>query len=164
MAWVEAKSHTLVYSVRQETGWDHTVIEPIGPIGSANISIALDPLGNPHLAYEADLDGSGRTIPRYVYWDGSEWLGDTIGLGDITLIQSGVSLAIDQSGTPHLLFGSEDQGVIYATPVPEPSTYAIVLVGMLCLAVLCLCKPRPDDLCGSLRPTSSVVFSEQTTL
>ena len=77
-------THSCIPSARKRDGSHGHRADRPDRLG--NISIALDPLGNPHLAYEADLDGSGRTIPRYVFWDGSEWLGDTIGLGDITLI------------------------------------------------------------------------------
>jgi hypothetical protein len=131
IAWVGLSTGELVYSVRGGNNWDHTVLEEVGQLGLAQISITLDVLDNPHLGFETGWDDWRETFLRYVYWNGTEWSGDTVGFGEVQSARSGVSLAIDDRLHPHLLFSDDQSHVLYATPVPEPSSLNLLCLGLV---------------------------------
>ena len=61
-------------------------------------SIALDPLGNPHISY---YDETNSDL-KYARWTGSEWSVET--LDSTGMVGQYTSIAVDSSGNPHISY------------------------------------------------------------
>ena len=61
-------------------------------------SIALDPLGNPHISY---YDETNSDL-KYARWTGSEWSVET--LDSTGMVGRYTSIAVDSSGNPHISY------------------------------------------------------------
>lgn len=91
---------TLTYSVGNGTDWTSSFVDP-GVITSRYISLALDSLDRPHIAYY----GLGEV--RYAVWNGRDWA--------IEVVQSGRAvgwfsrIALDATDTPHLVYRDSDE-------------------------------------------------------
>jgi hypothetical protein len=117
-----------------ETGWD--------------ASLALDSLGNPHIAYELD-NGAGH---KYTKWTGSSWSTYTIDQEGSSSIRGNnfVSLALDSARNPHIAYFTHDgMKYVYAVLNPTIATWwtiagVIVVSGVIVvvLAVLLLHRKR----------------------
>jgi hypothetical protein len=90
---------TLVYAVLNDSSWSYQTIFVTGFKGEAGpgaISLKLDSLDRPHVAY-GDADGL-----KYIYWDGTQWLVDALGFAD----NRPVSLALDTKDRPHISYSN----------------------------------------------------------
>jgi len=87
--------------------WD---IKVIGTIYASEASLALDPVGNPYVAYttgvklryEYGSDWIGSAL-KYASWSGNDWNIQTIG-SDMNNTFKRVSLALDKDHTPYILY------------------------------------------------------------
>jgi hypothetical protein len=109
----------LVYVVREDAGWDATVIVTDGIRGRFP-SMALDHWDRPHVVWlDIDENDFGVAYVRYGVLNRGEWEIETIDvLEDVWLGFSGarksVSLQLDESSRPHVAY-SDQRTVKYAT-------------------------------------------------
>jgi hypothetical protein len=85
------------------TGWTIQVVDPSAD--GATVSLAVDPNGNPGVAYS---DWRANTV-RYAQWTGSEW--------NISVVDNrsyAPSLRLDATGSPHIAYLTRN-GVMYAS-------------------------------------------------
>ena len=104
----------LILPVRADGTWQNAQIDT-----SMNayrwISIAVDPNGNPHIAY-ADTYGQ----LKYASWTGAAWNIESV--GTININGGFLSLVLDSSGNPHIAYSSAQQiGYISGTNVQGTS-------------------------------------------
>lgn len=93
-------THNDVRHALQEDGdWQITVVDPEG---GHSIDLAVDPNApyTPHLAYVVDTD------IRHAFWDGGEWVTQTVAYGGSQWMEAlgAPDIAVDSSGTPHILY------------------------------------------------------------
>jgi len=115
IAYVRVSSGELLYAHRKENRWQFSKVDSGASyhhnVGEGN-SIALDPSGNPGIAY---LDITANTV-KYASWDGSKWKVDTVDhLAGRALLQN-VSLKVDSQNRAHIAYYDGGTGVLkYAT-------------------------------------------------
>ena len=109
IAYLDAYNNALKYACWTGTEWFiETVDTGVGPDElDKSISIALDLLGNPHIAYSTSHGNPGDTI-RYAYWDGAAWQKTDIVDSGYGLIWP--SLALDSQDRPHISWCNETGG------------------------------------------------------
>ena len=84
--------------------WEIEVVDPDLRPHRHDVSIALDSLDYPHIAYYPGRTGWGMEL-KYARWDGSIWLLETVDL--ITKPDwagEAASLALDSNGRPHISY------------------------------------------------------------
>ncbi len=86
----------LMYTSWTGTNWK---TETVDKNGTSFGSLALDSLGNPHIAYTA-----GKEV-EYASWTGANWNIQTIDTSQ-SIYSPRVSLAIDSNNIPYLMYGS----------------------------------------------------------
>jgi hypothetical protein len=89
---------SLVYATWNGTQWDFQTISTDYTVYS---SLALDSLGNPHVAY-----ASGDEL-KYATQNGSNWVTHTVTTGNMSGIAYRLSLALDSNNTPHIMYYSD---------------------------------------------------------
>ncbi len=109
IAYLDAYNHTLKYARWTGSEWFiETVDSGVCPDElDKSISIALDSLGNPHIAYSTEHGNPGDTI-RYTYWDGTVWHSADIVDSGYGLIWP--SLVLDSQDRPHVSWCNETGG------------------------------------------------------
>jgi len=94
--------HHLKYAKWVGSGWQVQAIDTVNDTLSGpfrKTSIILDDHDNPHSAYVRGHNSTRTRLIKYAYWDGTTW--------DIQVIDTAwgyVSLALDNSGHPHLSY------------------------------------------------------------
>ncbi|MCD4707197.1 MAG: T9SS type A sorting domain-containing protein [Candidatus Sabulitectum sp.] len=111
IAYLNAYNSTLKYARWSGNEWFiETVDTGVCPDElDKSISIALDSLGNPHIAYSTEHGNPGDTI-RYACWDGSAWQKTDIVDSGYGLIWP--SLALDSQDRPHVSWCNETEGCL----------------------------------------------------
>jgi hypothetical protein len=89
---------SLDYATWNGTQWDFQTISTDYTVYS---SLALDSLGNPHVAYV-----SGDEL-KYATQNGSNWVTYTVTTGNLSGIAYRLSLALDSNDTPHIMYYSD---------------------------------------------------------
>lgn len=111
IAYLDYYDGNLKYAVGNGTNWNSQIVDQGGRLGFFP-SLALDPSGNPHIAY-----WSMTTVDRglkYVRLTASGWTPPE--LVDRGLYGKYCSLAVDNAGTPHISYFDEGSGALkYAT-------------------------------------------------
>ncbi|MFQ6061299.1 MAG: hypothetical protein ACE5KV_08435, partial [Thermoplasmata archaeon] len=74
--------------------WD---IQTVDPSGAGTVDLAVDGSGRPHLAY------SHGDYVRHAVLDGRDWIVTDVKSSESTLL-SQVGIAIDMTGTPHIIY------------------------------------------------------------
>lgn len=75
-----------------------------------NNSIALDPSGYPHISYESS-DGGTHKFLKYAWYNGSTWSSTIVDTIETTEgFASLTSIAVDDSGRPHIAYYSHKDG------------------------------------------------------
>ncbi len=116
-------SRELKYAYRDGDGWHVETI--IDGIDMYHISLVLDTVGYPHIAYYDDrLFGD----LKYAYYDGTSWHIETVDSGSGYYYNS---LALDSYGQPHIFYyqwwNSGDLKYAYRVPSPTGSTYTLTI-------------------------------------
>jgi hypothetical protein len=132
----------LKYATFSGSNWSIQTVDEAGWAAS----LALDSLGNPHIAYELD-HGAGH---KYTEWTGSGWNTYTIDHEGSSSIRGNnfVSLALDSAGNPHIAYFTHD-GLKYAFVVLNPTVVTlwtiagvIAVSGVIVVVVLLQRKRR----------------------
>jgi hypothetical protein len=89
---------SIAYAVRNGTTWDIELI--VDGVARGWKSLALDSIGNPHVAYE-DTSPAGSNILNYMVKSGGSWSVETV---DTTDEGCDCSLALDSSGNPRICY------------------------------------------------------------
>ena len=105
----EAGVSMLKYARQTATGWDIQTLDS----RVHNPALAVDSQGNPHISYGQRDDQLGLYLPRYLSWNGSAWVSQTITTG-LSVNADGGDLALDRNDRPHLVFSTSATGLHYA--------------------------------------------------
>jgi len=89
--------------------WNIQTVDPNATIGGLP-SIALDSLGNPHIAYYSD---SGKSL-MYASRNGSSWNLQTVATFPMKYFLLTCDLALDSSNNPHIVYNGQD-GLMYTS-------------------------------------------------
>jgi len=89
-------SSALKYVYHDGSAWNIETVDTAGDAGEYT-SIAMDPLGHPHISY---YDGDNE-VARYATRNGSGWQITTLGAAGY-----GTSIGVDQAGHPHIAYHS----------------------------------------------------------
>lgn len=94
LAYYDSTSKALLYGFRKKDD-RHWSKMRVDQDGGAFVSLAVDPQGRPHMAYN-----SARGL-RYAYWSGRRWLIQTI---DPVPTEYFTAIQLDRSGNPRLTY------------------------------------------------------------
>jgi hypothetical protein len=93
--------HDLGYAFYDGSSWTSEVVDGVGDVGRG-ASIALDPMGHPHIAYydetHADL--------KYAYHDGTSWTVTTLDDVEFIAFNFRTDIAVDAQGTAHIVYSA----------------------------------------------------------
>ena len=105
VAYRDEVNNAIRYAFRDSAGWHVEVVDANAPLyfGSGPTSLAMADDGTAHLAYVVQEQGPAI---RYAFRDATGWHGELIGTG------LDVSLALDHTGSPHVVYGEYD--MLYA--------------------------------------------------
>lgn len=116
-------NNSLRYAKKDGYGWHHTIVDNQGT--GADPSLVLDKSDNPHISYYRPYsecifntktqryEWILRADLRYAFWDGQNWLLQTVEQGG--RVGEGNSLALDSKGHPHIAYWAIGVGLKYAT-------------------------------------------------
>ncbi len=124
----------LYYAVQNGGNWDIQVVDEDGDVGKF-ASLALDAMGNPHIAY-FEWNSLSTGYVKYARWSEGEWLLERIeALDDVEISFLGarrmVSLVLDAQDRPHVAY-SDRSSVRYAVQSAngwDMQTAALALTG-----------------------------------
>jgi hypothetical protein len=95
---VHEQRYAFLTSLQPGATWTYEIVDALGTIGSSN-SIAIDALGNPHVAYE----NRALDIHKYAVRIGGVWQPETIAAtGNVS--GPSVSIDLDSQGDPHVVY------------------------------------------------------------
>ncbi len=90
--------YLLRMATRSGTDWEFETIDVASvPSGPANLDLALDSDGDPHVGYST-YDGPPEV--RYAQWDGASWQAETVLVGDTR----NVAMTLDADDSPHFSY------------------------------------------------------------
>src|SRR5208337_1523963 len=120
ISYFDYKSQRIMYATLTSGAW--TTKKVTDAVGYGSVSLALDPDGHPAIGYGGYHLNMGL---EYAHWKGSAWssekVADGVGWGKIGEAGTGYfsSLAIDQKGTPYIVYNNGRKGdsasLMYAT-------------------------------------------------
>lgn len=85
---------------------EHPIPSTSTSYAPGSVSLALDGAGHAHLAYYGRKPPGNSSSMALIYasWDGIQWQGEEIDSGNITRDENAIALALDQSGSPHIVY------------------------------------------------------------
>lgn len=108
ISYYDRGNGNIKYAHWQNGAWD---IQSLDRAVEGSGSLALDTAGRPHISYYSNDEGpspSGLTTytVKYASWTGSSWNIQTLeqGTGSSNFLVSGISLALDSFGRPHISY------------------------------------------------------------
>ncbi len=99
---------SLKLASKGESSWTYAIVDQ-GGITGQNPSLAVDDRGHPRVSY---LDYTNRFL-KYAEWNGTSWRNEVLDSSDMNLDAHGISMALDRSGFPHVLY-TNSNGLRYA--------------------------------------------------
>lgn len=124
ISYYDASNQDLKYASYNGSSWTTTTIDSTGLVGT-HTSLSLDASDRPSISY---YDASNSDL-KYASYNGTSWSTSTVdstgSVGQYT------SLKLDASGNPSISYqNGTNADLKYATTVPEPSTWALVALGL----------------------------------
>ncbi len=101
-----ASSLVLLLLARADVDWSLQVVDEKATL--QGVSLAVDSVGNPHIAY-SDRSDTGLIVMKYASLAGTNWNIQTVDNG------SAGSLALDSAGNPHIAYAGTSSELKYAS-------------------------------------------------
>lgn len=106
----------LRYALREGNAWQIVSLTNFANPGQGSVgdlSLALDDGGSPHIAYKFKVD-RGTSGLRYIYKSGNKWEDQAVDFEPGVHTGSSVSIALDESGRPHISYRNHLRDLKYA--------------------------------------------------
>ncbi|MHA1961846.1 MAG: hypothetical protein ACW99U_16680 [Candidatus Thorarchaeota archaeon] len=102
--------YVLKYANRTGGEWKAEILEGLGETFIMHVTIALDSIDRPHIAYNDYDDGPGIAI-KHTNWTGGQWRTTTLDSGSMGTQPT--SIALDSKDYPHVIY-NRDLHVMHA--------------------------------------------------
>lgn len=100
----------MAFAGREDGSWSG---EEIVDLCRSTPALAVDSQGNLHVCYDG-RGGAESGLMYYGFFDGDQWSDEELVGGNSSGMPLGMRLALDNEDRPHLVFGLDDNEIVYA--------------------------------------------------